>query len=221
MAKIHTKFLLTEGKEDIYAVAGLMSNHVPWGDGSDDWPVKIEQAGTITELLKASYISTCLKQPGLEILGIMLDANERFEERWQSVRRVCSPFFPNIPETLEPRGLIHDGENALRLGVWIMPDNRSHGMLETFLTYLVPEAPEGLWEHAKKAAQGAKGLGAPFNATHKDKAQIHTWLAWQDAPGPPLGEALKRKCLDPRSAAAAPFADWFVKLYKLEGVRLS
>ena len=49
MAKVHTKFLLTEGKNDAYAIAGLMANYVAWGKSEDEWPVKIEAAGQGTQ----------------------------------------------------------------------------------------------------------------------------------------------------------------------------
>jgi hypothetical protein len=218
MAKQHTKFLLTEGKDDAYAVAGLMSHFVDWGESEEDWRVRIEIAGSITELLKASYISAWLKRSGLQALGILLDANECFAARWASVRSICSGAFPDIPDMPGSEGLILDGSGGIRLGIWMMPDNRSCGMIETFLAYLVPESGEALWGHANEATKQAEGLGAPFKASHEAKACIHSWLAWQDPPGRPFGQALKSKCLDPKSPAAAPFVEWFMKLFDLEGL---
>ncbi len=88
MARLHTKFLLTEGKDDVYAIASLMSNHVAWGANDNEWPVKIESAGSITELLDDAYISVWLKRPGLEVLGIVLDANDSFEGSWERVQQL-------------------------------------------------------------------------------------------------------------------------------------
>jgi hypothetical protein len=216
MGKIHTKFLLTEGREDAYAIAGLMSNYVRWGTSEDEWPVKIEAAGSAPELLRPDYLGPCFKRSGLEAIGILLDANEDPAGRWASLQNLCSTAFPGIPDALPAEGLIHLGQNGIRLGVWIMPDNRSSGMLETFLVYLVPKRGRKLWDHAIRTCDTAKSLGAPFRDAHEDKARIHTWLAWRDPPGRPFGEALKSKCLDPSSPAAKPFANWFIRLFALD-----
>jgi len=216
MAKAHTKFLLVEGKDDAHAVQGLVSHFVEWGSVERDWPVKIEQAGSDSELLRPSYVRNSLKVPGLEAVGIVVDANGGLDRRWASLRNTCAPLglgpFPDRPPA---EGFVVANVGGVRLGIWIMPDNRSDGMLETFLQYLVPAEDQRLWEHAKAASGEAKELGAPFKAVHEDKAHIHTWLAWQDPPGRPFGQALKARCLDPNSPAAQPFVDWFVRLFEL------
>ena len=219
MARLHTKFLLTEGKDDVYAIASLMSNHVEWGSNDNEWPVKIESAGSVGELLDDAYISAWLKTSGLEALGILLDANDSFEGRWERIQQLFRPAFPGIPDTMESEGMITDSDSGLRLGVWIMPDNRSRGMLETFLAYLVPNDSEAVWQEAISATGRAQGAGAPFKEIHADKARIHTWLAWQDPPGRPFGEALKNTCLDPSVPQAAAFAQWFITLYGLESIQ--
>ena len=216
MGRHHVNYLLSEGKDDVYAIAGLMANHVHWGSSEDEWPVKLEAAGSDTELLNAAYISSSFKRSGLEALGVLLDANDNFESRWASIRNVCAGFLPEVPDQLPEDGLVVHGDQGKRFGVWIMPDNRSSGMLETFLNCLVPADGQELCDHARNSADKARELGAPFKSAHEDKALIHTWLAWQDPPGRPFGEALKAKCLDPHSPTAAPFVEWFIKLFELE-----
>ena len=58
-------------------------------------------------------------------------------------------------------------------------------------------------------------MGAPFLPNHRDKALIHTWLAWQDEPGRQLHDAVKHAMLDPTLPYAAPFLAWFKELYEL------
>ena len=217
MAKQQTKFLLTEGKNDAYAIAGLMANYVAWGKSEDEWPVKLEAAGSVEELLNPIYLGASFKRSGLEAIGILLDADEDSAVRWERCQVLCSAAFPGLPTVLPPNGLIHEAASGTRLGVWIMPDNRSSGMLETFLCYLVPQTRENVWKHAMLATKQAGELGAPFKAIHADKARIHTYLAWQDPPGRPLGEALKTDCLAAKSPAAGQFAQWFLDLFRLQG----
>ena len=213
----HPKRLLVEGKTDQYAIASLMGHWTPWGNSSKEWPVNIQPAGSDEELLADEYLSVELLRPGTKALGLVVDANGGCAARWQRVRQLCSGFFSAMPENLPPSGLIHTEPGKPRFGLWVMPDNASSGMIETFLRLLVPDPSNPVWLYAQEAAKVAKDRGAPYKDVHVDMAYVHTWLAWQDQPGQPLGEALKGKAIfGPKSAAAKPFADWFIKLFELE-----
>jgi hypothetical protein len=47
------------------------------------------------------------------------------------------------------------------------------------------------------------------------KAQLHTWLAWQDEPGTQLGLAVKRRYLQGDAPLAADFVHWLKRLFEL------
>jgi len=119
-----------------------------------------------------------------------------------------------MPETLPVTGLIHANEDGRKVGVWLMPDNQSRGMLETFLMFLAPQ-DDDVVEHAEEACKTARDLGAPFRPVHFVKAKVHTWLAWQDEPGAQLHEAVRERVLNPESEYASPFVGWFRSLFEL------
>jgi hypothetical protein len=96
-----------------------------------------------------------------------------------------------------------------------MPDNKMRGMLETFLTYLIPIENEELWQFAQEVAQEVKNKGAVFTEPHLDKANIYTWLAWQDPPGRQLHQAIMERILNPKHPNAQSFVTWFRNLYSL------
>ena len=96
-----------------------------------------------------------------------------------------------------------------------MPDNKTEGMLETFLAYLIKDENETLWQYSQQVVYETKSQGANYKPTHTDKAKIHTWLAWQDEPGNQLHIAVKKKILDPQHPKAETFVDWFKALYSL------
>lgn len=123
-----------------------------------------------------------------------------------------------MPRQLPDGGLLLRNEGSLRFGVWVMPDNASDGGLETFLRHLVPTRVAPIWSHAEQSTVRARELGADYRDAHFAKARMHTWLAWQDPPGRPLGVALTAKVLDPHSPGAQPFVNWFRTLYDLEPV---
>ncbi|MBF0560687.1 MAG: hypothetical protein HQL37_01475 [Alphaproteobacteria bacterium] len=213
MAALNSKLLVVEGEDDKYAVIHLMQAHVDLGDKESDRKVNIEVAKGVDKIFKIEFISVRLKLN--DILGIVIDADEDFASRWSGLRKLCLVDFPNLPEELPERGLVAQNEDGKRLGVWIMPDNKSRGMLETFLQFLVPESEEPIWQEAQCAVVEAKAIGAKCHAPHMDKANVYTWMAWQDPPGQSFGRALMQKILDPHANSAKPFIAWFRELFEI------
>ena len=125
-----------------------MDEYVVWGDHEKDRVVQIEQFGGVDDLLKPGTIEAESKTPGLKALGVILDANDSLDSRWLRVHEQCRRVAADFPVELPPGGLIHARADGLRIGVWIMPDNRSRGMLETFLSVLVTLDQGPLWAHA-------------------------------------------------------------------------
>lgn len=209
------KQLIVEGPVDLFSVVGLVSAHVEWPKKELLWPVFIQIGNGAEEILKEGLIALYLKGPVVKTFGIMLDADTKPRGRYQSIRHRCAPFFPDMPTDLPSDGLVTENDKQQRLGVWIMPDNSSDGGLETFLKYLVPE-PEGpAWKHAEASVATAMKLGCSCAKCHIEKANLYTWLAWQETPGQSPGVSLTKKILDPHSASAAPFVAWFKRLYQL------
>ena len=112
-------------------------------------------------------------------------------------------------------GLITEKEDEKLFGLWIMPDNVSEGALETFLRSLAPGNSVALWAHATASVSTARALGATCRESHIGKANLYTWLAWQDPPGQSGGRALTQNILDPHSPSSAAFVNWFRDLYQL------
>ena len=59
-------------------------------------------------------------------------------------------------------------------------------------------------------------MRAPFIAARRQKAQVHTFLAWQEPPGLRFGIAIGSGALDPHAVGAGPFVDWFRRVYELD-----
>ena len=97
-----------------------------------------------------------------------------------------------------------------------MPNNASQGMMETFLNALRPADNSSLLAHVESVVDVARQThGAAFSPFHRDKAIIHTWLAWQDPPGRQLHDAVKQAMLGANHPYAGPFIAWFKTLYEL------
>lgn len=215
MAEVYPRVLLVEGKEDMRVIPELIeANGVDWGTRKNPL-VYIRDYDGYHQLVDADVIGTELQASGLSALGIMIDADDNPTGRWQSVRSACLKSIPDIPEALPETGLIHIAPNNVRFGIWIMPDNKMRGMLETFLAHMIPDINESIWQFAREAATEAKIRGAVFTDAHCDKANIYTWLAWQNPPGRQLHQAIMERILNPSHPNAQNFVSWFKTLYDL------
>lgn len=206
--------LLVEGPTDLVAIAELSEgNGIPWPQG--DEPVKIKPLGTKTP--KRSIVENELNARDVKFLGVVLDADDNAHQSWELVKSWFVDTFSDLPEQLPEAGYVSDGNlRGQRLGVWIMPDNRSVGTLETLLKKLVRAESNAVLDHAVKACNDSKTLGAPFKKVHEEKAHVFTWLAWQDEPGRNLNTVDFANVFDPKSVHAQPFIAWIQKLFDIQ-----
>ena len=193
-----------------------MRHYVNWPTKKEDYPVHIEVGFGASNILEKDYISTLIKDSNIKSLGVMLDADIDAGSRYASFRNICIGIFPGMPKLLPESGLIIENWDGKRIGLWVMPENVSKGAIEIFLKFLVPDIAKNEWQHAVKSTTEARILGCKYKDCHVHKANLYSWLAWQDEPGQSPGNALTRKILDPKSPSAKPFVKWFMELYSLQ-----
>lgn len=200
------KVLLVEGDSDCHVVMSLCKAHaVPESFG-------IYQCGSDVGVLKRLNALIIRPDPP-QVIGIMLDAdNPSLTGRWNSIQSKLGHYsyvFPNIPD---PDGtILESAANEPRLGVWLMPNNQASGMLEDFCAELAE--PEALNFARQCVDQAQANHVSTFKASHRSKAVIHTYLAWQDEPGSPLGRAITRQALRPHGDIAIRFTTWLRCLF--------
>ena len=210
------KRLVVEGYDDLYSVREIMRTQIEWPDTSEsEYPIYIDIGKSVNEILKKEYMGVLLKSSTIRTLGIMIDADQNgVTRRYQSLYNLCSASFPDMPNALPIEGLVVNNASQKRLGIWIMPDNRSEGDLETFLRDLVPDQP--LWKYAESCSESAKkDWNAPYRNAHRNKAKLYSWLSWQDPPVQNPGRALKSGALDATLPVTQSFIEWFRKLFDL------
>jgi hypothetical protein len=214
---IHKNVLLVEGQDELRTIPELIEiNGINWGTRKNP-VVLLRDCEGCENIINKDVIAVELKADGIEALGILLDADEEPQDRWIAIRNACrnSKAVSNIPDKLPKEGLIIEADNGVRVGIWIMPDNKLPGMLETFLGYLLPTDNSLLWKFAESTINSAKEQGAPFTEYHREKARIYSWLAWQKPPGRQLHQAIKERILDPQHPEAQMFVNWFRELYQV------
>ena len=148
--------------------------------------------------------------------GVVCDAEADPTHRWDSIRcRLDNASYVNVPTSPAADGLvIPPPENTLfpRFGIWIMPDNRSPGILENFLEFLVP-AEDQLFSYTEQCVNHIPAGVRLFGEADRPKAKLHTWLAWQAEPGKPLGQSITKRVLRAESPSCQTVVNWIRRLY--------
>ncbi len=200
--------LLVEGNDDLHVVKALCGAYkIPAID-------EIVDSKGVENLLKSIPIR--LKQSEITALGILLDADADLAGRWrETVAFLDAANYSFNDRQPSKSGLILEAPSGTilpRVGVWLMPDNQISGNLEDFLRNLIPEDDAVLKEYLNRVIDE---LPRPrkFPEPRLSKARIHTWLAWQEEPGKPLGQALTARYLSPQGPAAADFVRWLQDLF--------
>lgn len=147
-------------------------------------------------------------------LGVVIDADEDISSRWESVRDNLQQVGYSVPKDIPENGLIVETSRKPKVGIWLMPDNKTQGMIEDFVKYLIPVADELLPETQRILHELESKRLNRYNASlHHSKAFIHTWLAWQENPGTPMGLAITKTYLTTNIELCKRFVSWLNKLF--------
>ncbi len=107
-----------------------------------------------------------------------------------------------------------DGLNDI--GAWLMPNNAAEGMVEDWIKTCLHPNEATLMAHAQEAIQKIPGT-AKFKALHQSKAEVATWLAWQERPGHGLYRAAEvPELLDQNAPLLCDFKAWLQQIFPAE-----
>ena len=116
-----------------------------------------------------------------------------------------------MPAEIKNSGIVLEMKNDIKVGAWIMPNNKDYGRIEDFLLEMINcDAKEFATKCAKEAQLKKYG---DFKDIHISKALIHSYLAWQDEPGTPMGLSITKSVLKPNTDTAILFKEWLLKMF--------
>ncbi len=199
--QIFNRKLLVEGNDDKHVLMALCQLHsVP-----ENFNI-IDCVG-INNLLK--QLPRRLKESDIETIGVIIDADIDIKARWQSLSTILTNAGFRPPVSISPGGvLIVHPESTIKIGVWIMPNNNLNGMLEDFLSFLVPHNDSLLPIANNTLIEIERQSLNKYSLAHKSKALIHTWLAWQEESGKPLGQSITMRYLNTDHETCQRLIDW-------------
>lgn len=147
--------------------------------------------------------------------GIVVDADTEIADRWKSLMGVLKDAsYNSMPHIPDAGGIFIEQDGLPTIGIWLMPNNKLPGAIEEFISFLGLE-DDVLWPIAKNALQEAMIVKCNFKPTYVTKAHLHTWLAWQEEPGTPMGQAITKKYVEAQASHALLLVNWFRKVFEL------
>ena len=203
MDKSRLNLLIVEGTDEKHVVEKLVKRH------NLNQSFDIEPKDGYTNLRDSIYNEVNVS--GRQALGIVADANESLQNRWQSIRCKLKEVQSNIPTSLSRGGCVFTGPRNLRIGVWLMPDNSHAGELEDFVAEMIPEE-DSIWPLSKSFIDGIPNSERPFQSKKITRAYVHAWLATRKEPRP-MGTGITAGDFRHDTEVALRFVSWLKKLF--------
>lgn len=199
------KKLLVEGTDDQHVIWALCDKFTV----TENFDV-IDCEG-ITNLYE--QLPVRFKQAQVDTIGLIIDADSEINDRWKSISALLSSQEFRIPEEIPLEGLILKNDSGFKIGVWIMPNNNKNGMLEDFISFLIPKEDKVLAIVNETLANiESQGLNK-YSLIHKSKATIHSWLSLQSDPGTPMGLSITKRYLTTDEETCLKLVNWLKELY--------
>ncbi|MFK8009320.1 MAG: DUF3226 domain-containing protein [Saprospiraceae bacterium] len=213
--------LIVEGKDAIVLSNILMKRNLqPPKDYEVPLKYKnefVKEAGSISKV--ETVLVEELQSTDVTHIGIIVDANNvGASARLDSIKSIIEKTLDEkLPSEiiLNSSGITFQILN-LSIGIWIMPDNQNQGYLEHFVCGLIPEE-NPVWKFTnEKVDELMSSTFCEFAEVKKQKALLHTYLAWKKSPGLPMGTAVEANYLNAASTSAGAFVSWFQQTFDFE-----
>lgn len=97
------------------------------------------------------------------------------------------------------------------IGTWVMPNNKDEGTIEHWVSKLVNAQQKPLFTDACTAVDK---ISTPlFPPIRKPKAEVATWLAWQEIPGKGLDYTISGDMLDDSAPLYSDLINWMHQVF--------
>lgn len=208
--------LLVEGYTDKNFIHALLGAH------EVNLPIEIKPCGNDSGCIE-EFWNHLNSYSNYNSIGMIVDADKKCSERYKVIQEELNNHLikelklPDLPE----KGLIHQ-YHGTQIGIWIMPNCKGVGALESFLynkiqkdNSLLIEVQKALEALEKRAEKDTALKVKMYNpSTHKKKAIVHTYMSWKEPPDLSFGTALKANFFPVETTEENAFIEWLKKMYQ-------
>ena len=214
--------LVVEGQDDKHVVWQLCNRHSSAFDttrSGDDLGVTlrnhhrtfhIREAGSRSELVSSIHNRVMSSQ--LQPIGFLIDADDDLKKCWNDVVGGFERTGVQLPPGPAPGGtiLLEQGFSP-RIGIWILPDNKSLGELEDFVLGMIPPS-DAVWPLSLSYIDNIPKCERKYTAQKSNKAKVFAWLATRKDPGR-AGAAIGAGDLSVNGPDCQDFLTWLTTLF--------
>jgi len=204
--------LIVEGSDAIALANIFMKKRLPPPKGYKN-PTKfknefVKVAGSISKI--QAVLEEELDTPDVQYIGIIVDADQkgamaRLKSLLDFIQKKVGVSLPSAK--LTENGFGYQFMDDLYIGIWVMPDNKNEGYLEHFIGSMIDD-DDKTWQFVQeKVKELAAQNFCKFTEIKKQKALVHTYLAWQKTPGLPMGTAVSVGYFNIKNPLVEHFAD--------------
>lgn len=196
------RVLLVEGRDDMHVVLHLSRSSLKMP------PFSIREKDGVPALVRSIRGEILVEER--TALGILVDANDDPNARWQAVVDRIRATGMEPPSSPDPGGTIIAGRP--RVGIWMMPDNKSPGELEDFIAEMIPH-DDAVWPLSEDYVNGIPEADRKFAEGKTLRAKVNAWLATRSDPRP-MGLAIGAGDLNTQGEVSNRFVSWLRRLYE-------
>ena len=173
-------------------------------------PLKAQLKVQLTRLIRGD----------IEKLGVIVDADHTeqtsngFSERRAQIIEILEENGFSITEqpTQAGEGELFSHPSNAEVGLWIMPDHFSDGMIEDLFISAIEESGHELLQHTKTTINNLGDLKL-FGEHHNNKAKLATWLAWQKEPGISASYAHHKRLFNQQHPGFIALQNWLKRVF--------
>ena len=198
------KIIAVEGRNDKHVVMHILAQ-----SGIESRIDVIDREG-LEELLRG--IPLMVGDAENRVVGIIVDANDDLDRRKRAVTGFLRRAGVKVPASLGANGtIIPETDTLPRIGIWMMPDNRSAGELEHFVAEMIPDT-DPVWPLSEAYVDGIPVDHRPFRLQKETRAKVLSWIATREDPGF-MGQAIDRRDLHTDGDLCQTFIAWLNRLF--------
>jgi hypothetical protein len=153
-------------------------------------------------------------------LGVIVDAdhsaqnNNGFENRRNQLVELLQKhdFIITTTPAEMNQGECFKHPSGAEIGVWIMPNHQSDGMIEDLFLDSVITEQQLLLDHATTVINNLNEHKI-FATHHDSKAKLSTWLAWQKEPGISPSYAYYKGLFKKDNSGFVSITDWLKRVF--------
>lgn len=178
---------------------------------------KLDTKQAAFSVLETSYLIQ-LTDGSIERLAIVIDADRAtdgggFERTLAQLSKSLNPAGYALRTDTGLDGLLFAHSDGLNdIGAWVMPNNADEGALEHWVQTNLHPGESALMQHAQ-ASINQIPLEPKFKPIRRTKAEVATWLAWQEQPDHGLWQAAKPGLLDESALQFQAMKAWLEKVF--------